>query len=173
VSSWKFEVSSVRSEGACPQPSGVRLRTSHCPPTAPVAGVVCKTNPIFPRPQTYAGSKTRKTNPISPRRGGACRKSNAQNEPNFAPPEAADGGNCAKRSQTWGDWSIWARAVVTWGAARPRSETCKTNPIPGSQPASRAESCKTNPILGGAGWAEAPGAWADCAKRTQFGPAGG
>jgi hypothetical protein len=41
----------------------------------------------------------------------------------------ANGGDCAKRSQTWVDWSMWAKAVVVWGVARPRSETCKTNQI--------------------------------------------
>jgi hypothetical protein len=29
-----------------------------------------------------------------------------QNEPNFTRPEAAGGGNCVKRSQTWGDWGV-------------------------------------------------------------------
>jgi hypothetical protein len=40
-----------------------------------------------------------------------------QNEPNFAPPQAADGGNCAKRSQTWRDWGMWAKTVVVCGSA--------------------------------------------------------
>jgi hypothetical protein len=35
---------------------------------------------------------------------------------------------CAKRSQTWRDWGMWAKAVVIWGLARPGSEMCKTNP---------------------------------------------
>jgi hypothetical protein len=53
----------------------------------------------------------------------------AQNEPNLARPGATDGGVRAKRSQTWGDWGMWAKAVVVWGVARPGSESCKTNPI--------------------------------------------
>jgi hypothetical protein len=53
-----------------------------------------------------------------------------RNEPNFARPQAADGGNCAKRSQTWRDWGMWVKVVV-WGVARPGSETCETNPISG------------------------------------------
>jgi hypothetical protein len=57
-----------------------------------------------------------------------------QNEPNFAPPQTADAGNCAKQSQTWGDWSIWAKAAIVWGVARPGSETCKTNLIWGRKP---------------------------------------
>jgi hypothetical protein len=47
----------------------------------------------------------------------------------FLPPGAGDGADGAKRSQTWVDWGIWAKAVVVWGVARPGSETCKTNPI--------------------------------------------
>jgi hypothetical protein len=35
----------------------------------------------------------------------------------------------AKRSQTWGDWGMWAKADVVRGVDRPDSETCKTNPI--------------------------------------------
>jgi hypothetical protein len=52
-----------------------------------------------------------------------------RNEPNFAPPRAAGGGNCAKRSQTWGNWGMWAEAVSLWGVVRPGSKTCETNPI--------------------------------------------
>jgi hypothetical protein len=88
----------------------------------------------------------------------------ARNEPNFAQAQAADRGNCAKRSQTWGKWGMWAKAVVVWGVARPGSKTCKTNPIwPGrrvhaqNEPNSRrgrvgrgsggvGRLCKTNPI---------------------------
>jgi hypothetical protein len=60
--------------------------------------------------------------------GGDCAK-----RTQFPRPEAADEGNCAKRSQTWGDWGMWAKAAVVWDLARPRSETCKTNPISGSR----------------------------------------
>jgi hypothetical protein len=56
-----------------------------------------------------------------------------QNEPNFAPAHAAHGGEYAKRSQTWEDWGIWAKAAVVWAVARPGSETCKTNPILGER----------------------------------------
>jgi hypothetical protein len=60
---------------------------------------------------------------------GKRRRKDAQNEPNFDRPEVGDGGNCAKRSQTWADWGMWAKAVVVWGVARQGIETCKTNPI--------------------------------------------
>jgi hypothetical protein len=59
-------------------------------------------------------------------------------------------GDCAKQSQTWEDWAMWARAVIVCGTASPGSETCETKPIRG-RPDRR------------------PGA--DCAKRSQF-PAG-
>jgi hypothetical protein len=84
--------------------------------------------------------------------GGGRRRQNAQNEPNFPPPQAADGRNCAKRSQTWGDWGIWTKAVAVGAAGRPGSEMCKTNPI--------------HPRLGAAGGGSR-------SKGTQFGPAGG
>jgi hypothetical protein len=89
---------------------------------------------------------------------GGRRRPNAQNEPNFAPPQAADGGNCTKRSQTWVDWGMWAKAVVVWGVARPGSEMCKTNPI--------------SPERSGTGAGDpsrAAPAESDGAKRTQFG----
>jgi hypothetical protein len=57
------------------------------------------------------------------------RRPNAQNEPNFPAAPAADRGKYAKRSQTWGDWSVWAKAVVVPAVALPGAETCKTNPI--------------------------------------------
>jgi hypothetical protein len=60
---------------------------------------------------------------------GVAEERNVQNKPNLAPAQAADRGNCAKRSQTWGNWGMWAKAVVVWPVARPGSETCKTNPI--------------------------------------------
>jgi hypothetical protein len=41
------------------------------------------------------------------------RGQNAQNEPNFAPPAVAPAANGAKQSQTWGDWCMWAKAVVS------------------------------------------------------------
>jgi hypothetical protein len=78
-----------------------------------LTGKRCKTNPISPRPGANVGGQMCKTNPICPR------------------PEAADGENCAKRSQTWGDWGVWVKAVVARGVARPGSETCETNPICG------------------------------------------
>jgi hypothetical protein len=52
-----------------------------------------------------------------------------RNEPNFACRRRVPEAECAKRSQTWMDWGVWAKAIVVWGVARPRSETCKTNPI--------------------------------------------
>jgi hypothetical protein len=38
-------------------------------------------------------------------------------------------GICARRSQTWDNWGMWAKVVLLWGVARPGSETCETNPI--------------------------------------------
>jgi hypothetical protein len=112
----------------------------------------------------------------------------------FGPAGTDDGRNCAKRSQTWENWGMWAKAVLVWAVARPGSETCKTNPIWPSwrrmpeantqnEPnfgqmvgVPRSESCKTNPILPerpgmGAGWRgrDVPPE-CDCAKRTQFRP---
>jgi hypothetical protein len=100
------------------------------------------------RPRVGAGGQMCKTNPIPGRRPAANRAKRTQ----FRPAQAADGGDCAKRSQTWGDWSIWAKDVVLWGLVRPGNETCKTNPI--------------LPVCGRA--PEGRGA-----KRTQFGPAAG
>jgi hypothetical protein len=114
-----------------------------------------------------------------------------RNEPNLVRPEADAGGNCAKRSQTWGDSGIWAKAVVLWRVARPESKACKTNPIqprPGNEtcktnpigPAGggrRRELCKTNPVWSGGGRAVLPrpsalrprtSAEGACAKRSQF-----
>jgi hypothetical protein len=74
-----------------------------------------------------------------------------QNEPNFAPAHAAHGGEYAKRSQTWDDWGIWAKAAVVWAVARPGSETCKTNPILGKRLTASLRTgllCRTNPICG-------------------------
>jgi hypothetical protein len=72
-----------------------------------------------------------------------CRRQNAQNKPNLAPPGAADRANCAKRSQTWVDWGMWATTIVAWAVARPGSETCKTNPIwPGLGPVPEAMCAK-------------------------------
>jgi hypothetical protein len=35
----------------------------------------------------------------------------------------------AKRTQTWGDWDIWPRAVIVYGPTSPDSGMCETNPI--------------------------------------------
>jgi hypothetical protein len=51
-----------------------------------------------------------------------------RNEPNLVRPGAADGRNCAKQSQTWEDWDIWAKRAL-WGRGSAGSEMCKTNPI--------------------------------------------
>jgi hypothetical protein len=110
----------------------------------------CQTNPIWPgwavNAQTKlnlgelghlgkgrrvgrgaAGSQTCETNPISasngrsragtpnPRRGEAC-----ETNPIWPGRGRLTGGDCAKRSQTWGDWGMWAK---------PGSEMCETNPI--------------------------------------------
>jgi hypothetical protein len=70
-----------------------------------------------------------KTNPI-------CRRdirATVRNEPNLAARDNLPSGlcrtDCAKRSQTWGDWGTWAKTVVVRGVPRLGSETCKTNPI--------------------------------------------
>jgi hypothetical protein len=93
-------------------------------PRAPAGMCEYRSGPSF----QYSSSPTFQRS-ISYFPAGVCRSRNAQNEPNFVPPQAADGRNCAKRSQTWEDWGMWAKAVVVWGVARPGSETCKTNPI--------------------------------------------
>jgi hypothetical protein len=74
-----------------------------------------------------------------------------QNEPNVAPPQANDGGKCAKRSRTWEDWGMWVKAVFVWAVARPGSETCKTNPILGERLTASLRTgllCRANPICG-------------------------
>jgi hypothetical protein len=70
-----------------------------------------------------------------------------RNEPNFAPPQAAGGGNCAKRSQTWGNWGMWAEAVSLWSVARPGSKTCKTNPISSTEGRRRRVNVQNEPNL--------------------------
>jgi hypothetical protein len=82
---------------------------------------------------------------------------NVRNEPNWARPEAGAAGNCAKRSQTWGKWGMWAKAVLAQAVARPGSETCKTNPILPERLGMGA---------GSPGRAAPPES--DCAKQTQF-----
>jgi hypothetical protein len=63
-------------------------------------------------PPSRAGLRAKRTQ-FGPPEGGRQRRI-VQNEPNFAPAQAADGWNCAKRSQTWGSWGIWEKAVVLW-----------------------------------------------------------
>jgi hypothetical protein len=93
--------------------------------------------------------------PVHRPRGRGC----VRNEPNLAPRWTTDGENCAKRSQTWGNWGVWEKAVVVWGVARPGSEVRKTNPIrPGRRVNAQnepnlarpgGEVRKTNPIWPG------------------------
>jgi hypothetical protein len=101
--------------------------------------------PNFARPGAVAGGQMRKTNPIWPRRTGGAGTGGVRREvpsvrsgrssmpPSYFKVQTSNftlpNGKCAKRSQTWGDWSIWAKAVVVSVVARPGSETCKTNPI--------------------------------------------
>jgi hypothetical protein len=136
---------------------------------------IVQNEPNFPRPRAGAGGEMRRTNPISAPAGhpeggknalrrhykrrnscetnpispaaGVCRRQNAQNEPNSSRRGAGDGGNCAKRSQTWGGWGMWAKSVVVWGVARPGRETCKTNPIWSGRGADAGNKTReTNPI---------------------------
>jgi hypothetical protein len=86
-----------------------------------------KTNPIWPRrtrgaPTGVSGAKSQ----VSSQEGPPARPLTSHFKPQTSHFPTA---NCAKRSQTWGDWGVWAKAVVVWGVARPGSETCKTNPI--------------------------------------------
>jgi hypothetical protein len=102
-----------------------------CRAGLPHSGTACRGNPRSGRRQALRGGEVCETNPIWPGRRRVTE------------------GKRAKRSQTWTDWGIWAKAAVMWGVARPGSETCKTNPIwprRGRVPEGR------------------------CAKRTQFGP---
>jgi hypothetical protein len=66
----------------------------------------------------------------------------ARNEPSWAPQRARAGGKCAKRSQTWRDWGMWANLILGRQSAS-HGETCKTNPI-----------WTTRPGMG-AGWRDA------------------
>ena len=104
-------------------------------------------------------------------RAGSTKSRSAQNEPNFTPAQPADGGHCAKRSQTWRDWGIWAKAIVVWRVARAGNETCKTNPIggPGAQDCGLKEKAAGDarpPFRSGGRLYDE----AKCAKRTQFEP---
>jgi hypothetical protein len=130
-----------------------------------------KTNPIWPPPEDVGRGR--------PTYEELKRAKRTQ----FRPAQMADGGDCAKRSQTWGDWDMWEKAAVVWAVARPGSQTCKTNPIWGRGPLLRTEdcglriqrcrlradaggkTCKTNPIRLGRGRASK----GKCAKRTQSG----
>jgi hypothetical protein len=76
---------------------------------------------------------------------GSTKRRIVRNEANFARLRAADGGNCARRSQTWGDWGIWAKAAVVWAVARPGSETCKTNPISPAEGGRRKANAQNEP----------------------------
>jgi hypothetical protein len=140
--SGQFEVSSVKQEG----PGAPRLRIGDCglrdagrgPTPEPKCAKRTQFGPACSVPVRALGSMGT-LRAAGPRAGCACCEetpdgvttngARVQNEPNLARPEAADGGNCAKRSQTWRDWGIWTKAVVVRGVARPGSETCKTNPI--------------------------------------------
>jgi hypothetical protein len=83
---------------------------------------------------------------------GGRRRPNAQNEPNFARPQAADGGNCAKRSQTWGSSGIWG-TVGVWLRA-------------GSECAKQSQTWVSWDLWGTVGVWFTVGS--ECAKRSQF-----
>jgi hypothetical protein len=116
-------------------------------------------------PPSRAGLRAKRTQ-FGPPEGGRQRR-NVQNEPNFAPAQAADGWNCAKRSQTWGCWGTWEKAVVLW-------------PYPGGRvnaqnKPNRAGSTKSAP--GALGRASAPARPTEPSGptrrgRTRTGPAG-
>jgi hypothetical protein len=129
--SFRFEVSSVKQRRPGPRDRGLKD--------------VGRGRP------THEESKRAKRTQFGPGRRRVP-EANAQNEPNFARPGTAGGGNHAKRSQTWRDWGTWAKAVLVWGVARPWSRTCETNPI--------SPCCRRSPE-------------AKCAKPSQFGPAAG
>jgi hypothetical protein len=65
-----------------------------------------------------------------------------QNEPNFARP----GGKCAKQTQIWRYWGIWASAVM-WTVVRPPSETCKTNSIWAARTWCARTGCQVRKVL--------------------------
>jgi hypothetical protein len=148
-----------------------------------------------------AGGKMRKTNPIwtgqtwGARTGVSSvelRVSGQKGPPccpltsNFTLPH----GNYAKRSQTWRDWDVWAKAVSVWGVVRPGVKRAKRTQFPdcgleeagsGRMPEAKCakrtqfrsaeqhvgQGCPTPDQVGG-GLYEEP----KRAKRTQFGPAG-
>jgi hypothetical protein len=183
--SFKFEVSSVKQErpGALRLPRrcaprndmlriddcGLRIERRRLWPGT--AGQMRKTNPISLGRRRLAEGIVRNEPNLAPVSRGR-RRVNAQNEPNLAPARATGGGDCAKRSQTWGDWGMWAKVIVVWSVAWPGSETCETNPIwphggarrrvnVQNEPNSRrgrvgrgrggvGRLCKTNPIRRGA-----------------------
>jgi hypothetical protein len=109
------------------------------------------------------------------------KRQSVQNKPNWACAGAADGGDCAKRSQTWGDWDMWAKVVV-WGVPRPGVKRAKRTQFGPGRTWLTEEIVQNEPNLGTGG----PRLWigdcglqierrrpgrapeAECAKRTQF-----
>jgi hypothetical protein len=56
------------------------------------------------------------------------------NKPNSGQPDRCPGGDCAKQSQTWAGWDVWAKAITVCAAARSpcrchRAQPRQTNPI--------------------------------------------
>ncbi len=157
----KFEVSSVKQKRP-----GVRDCGLKGAGRGRMAEAKCAERTQFPAGPS--GTRPRRRGPImqnEPNFGqpvGVPRRI-ARDEPNLAPPQAGDGGNCAKQSQTWGDWGMWTKAVVVWGVARPGSprlwigggrlwagaggQMRKTNPIGGPG----AQDCGLEEVSGGDG----------------------
>jgi hypothetical protein len=155
----QFEVSSVRSERACAQPSDFRLHTSNSRSTPPRGCVQNEANfgqpsvkrakrTQFRPPGAGGGGKMRKTNPIWPRRtwstrtgvSGAKSQVSSQEGPPARPltspskPQASHfpTGNCAKQSQFRPRAREW---VLAGGARCPAGERlCETKPIRGVNP---------------------------------------
>jgi hypothetical protein len=54
----------------------------------------------------------RRAGTVNPARTVASGGAIVRNEPNLARPGAGARGNYAKRSQTWGNWGVWAKGIV-------------------------------------------------------------
>jgi hypothetical protein len=96
---------------------------------------LCETNPIWPGRMVCAQNKAKLGGTEANRqRRSACRAWPGRGvkrakRTQFRPPQAADGGNCAKRSRTWGGLGQVGKGGQRLRCGPGGSETCETNPI--------------------------------------------
>jgi hypothetical protein len=130
---------------------------------------ICKTNPIRAGGGWEEAPGGRGPS-VKYAKRSQFRGQSVRNEPNLARPQGLGGGKCAKRSQTWVDWGIWKKGVVVWGAARPRSEMCETNPIsPGRRRADGGKYAKRSQTWGKWGmWAKWIVVWGAARRRSEM-----